>query len=452
VAEAGEYAWDLPHMLSTRRIGPDLSRVGLKVSDDWHYAHHWDPRLVVPESLMPAFPWLFAQVTARVRRQGDTLHLEPSPALARHFTLRPDRPLRLVPDRSGLTFVPPAADGGWPLDGTPVLDLGPLKGRPAALGEVRLVLPTREMVGLVRYLQRLGTSRGAWREAFPPAEPAPAGAPPADRAGLLAHGRRVFQRRCAGCHGSEGDGVGPAATFLDPRPRDLTAGIFKFRTTPSGSLPVDADLFRTISRGLGGTAMPGWHELPRADRMAVVAFVKTLSPRWTAEKAEPPEAIAPPPSPTEALLARGAEAYRSAKCGECHGDEGRGDGPSAAQLRDDFDQPVRPTDFTRGRLKGGATVADVYRTLTLGLDGTPMPSFADALPEEERWALAYHVLRLSAWSDPLTGQPLDLSRQARAALDAGGGEARPPARAWPAARGPGDAAASGRRYYRGIRD
>ena len=61
VSEAGEYVWDLPHLLSTRRIGPDLSRVGLKYSDDWHYAHHWNPRLLLPESLMPSFRWLFAR-------------------------------------------------------------------------------------------------------------------------------------------------------------------------------------------------------------------------------------------------------------------------------------------------------------------------------------------------------------------------------------------------------
>jgi cytochrome c oxidase cbb3-type subunit I/II len=62
VSEAGEYAFDQPHLLGTRRIGPDLTRVGLKYSDDWHYAHTWDPRITVPESIMPRFKWLFEQV------------------------------------------------------------------------------------------------------------------------------------------------------------------------------------------------------------------------------------------------------------------------------------------------------------------------------------------------------------------------------------------------------
>jgi cytochrome c oxidase cbb3-type subunit 2 len=53
VTQSGEYAYDLPHLFSTRRIGPDLSRVGLKYSDAWHLAHFWSPRMVVPDSIMP---------------------------------------------------------------------------------------------------------------------------------------------------------------------------------------------------------------------------------------------------------------------------------------------------------------------------------------------------------------------------------------------------------------
>ena len=65
-----------------------------------------------------------------------------------------------------------------------------------------------------------------------------------------ARGKAVYERRCVGCHGPNGDGNGPMATFLDPRPRDFRLGAFKFRTTPSGSLPTDGDLYRTLTRGL----------------------------------------------------------------------------------------------------------------------------------------------------------------------------------------------------------
>jgi cytochrome c oxidase cbb3-type subunit 2 len=415
VAEAAEYAWDLPHLLSTRRIGPDLSRVGLKYSDDWHYAHHWDPRLTVPDSIMPRFPWLFAQVVAPYRPGPDGMAIEPTPELRRYFTLRADRRIVLFPDETGLVFVPPRSDGEWPIDGTPVLDPTPLRGRPFGLAStsaprasaVRLVLPTRELVGLVHYLQKLGASRGAWRDVFEPQSVGVSVMAIPDTEDLRSRGRAVYERRCAGCHGARGDGAGPAATFLFPRPRDFTAGVFKFRTTPSGSLPTDGDLYRTVTRGLRWTAMPTGHELADKDRLAVVAYVKTFSRRWRDETPEPGLPISVPPPASSALLAEGRQLYEDSKCWECHGRDGRGDGPSADQLRDDFDLPIRPTDLTRGQLKGGSSVADVYRALTLGLDGTPMPSFADALDERARWSLAYYVLSLSAWTDPLTGRRLE---------------------------------------------
>jgi len=59
IADEREYIWDQPHFLGTRRIGPDLSRVGGKYSDDWHYSHFYYPRQMVPQSIMPAFTWLF---------------------------------------------------------------------------------------------------------------------------------------------------------------------------------------------------------------------------------------------------------------------------------------------------------------------------------------------------------------------------------------------------------
>src|SRR5206468_8017890 len=124
-----------------------------------------------------------------------------------------------------------------------------------------------------------------------------------------------------------------------------------------------------------------------------------------------------PPKATTEIVARGKDLYQKAKCSQCHGEEGKGDGESAADLTDDLKFPIRPADFTRGQLKGGSTVRDVFRTMTLGLDGTPMPSFADSMSDEERWAISYFVLSFSAWADPLTGQKLKLSPTAKAALN-----------------------------------
>ena len=449
VSEAGEYAYDLPHLLSTRRIGPDLTRVGLKYADDWHYAHHWDPRLVAPDSIMPSFKWLFDELTAVATRDGDQLRLRDSPDLRRWFTFRPDRSVVLFPNGSGLTFVPPSPDGRTPIDATPVLDVSGGK-QGGADARLRLVTPTPDLVDLVRYVQKLGMNRGAWRDAFEPQNVGVSAMTVPERPDLVDRGRAVYRQRCIGCHGPDGDGNGAAATFLSPRPRDFTAAVFKFRSTPSGSLPTDGDLYRTITRGVRWTAMPTWHELPDKDRLAVVAFIKTFSKRWKEETAEPP-IVMTPPAPRAELVTQGRALYERAKCWECHGESGRGDGPSAGQLKDDLDRAIRPTDLTRGQLKGGSSVADVFRTMTNGLDGTPMPSFADTMSDAERWAISYYVLSLSAWADPLTGRKLDLPRGARDALNSAGVVADHPRRAWAPDAGAA-VARSSRTYYPGISD
>ncbi|HEU5197820.1 MAG TPA: cbb3-type cytochrome c oxidase subunit II [Methylomirabilota bacterium] len=464
LSEAGEYAWDQPHLFSTRRIGPDLTRVGLKFSDDWHYAHHWDPRLVAPESMMPRFPWLFDDAVVPARE--DRIAPAATGTVKHWFTMRPDRPVPLFVNEDGLAFVRPRPDGGFPVDGTPVLDLSLRRSLAAApettsasmrmtpVAAVRLVAPTPDLVALVRYLQKLGTSRGAWRDVFEPQAVSVSAMTIPDSAELREHGREVFVDHCAGCHGARGDGAGRAATFLSPLPRDFTAGVFKFRSTPSGSLPTDGDLFRTITRGVRWTAMPTWHEVSDKERMAVVAYLKTLSKRWKEDPVEPAIVLPAPPKATPELLARGKTLYAQAKCAECHGEDGRGSGPSADSLQDDFQRPIRPADFTRGQLKAGGSVTDVYRTMTTGLDGTPMPSFADSMSDEERWAIAYYVLSFSAWADPLTGERLRLSPETRAALNAPETVADRPRTAFdPTRQSTGVVGAVRHKpYYPGIRD
>jgi len=449
VSEAGEYAFDQPHLFGTRRIGPDLTRVGGKYGDDWHYAHLWNPRLTAPESIMPALPWLFETLDVPVTGGTGAPALEPTPALRRYFTLRREREIPLFPNEDGVAFVRPAPDGALPLDGTPVLDPTLLQGS-ALARTVRLIVPTPDMVALVRYIQRLGMSRGAWRDAFEPQAVAVSALRVPDSDALRALGREVYHAHCVGCHGEHGDGAGPAATFLFPRPRDFTAAVFKFQSTPSGTLPTDGDLYRTITRGVRGTAMPTWHEVSERERLAVVAYIKTLSARWRQETPPTPLPVAAPPPATLELLARGRQLWARAKCAECHGDGGRGDGPSAGRLRDDFDAPIRPLDFARGQFKGGASVADVYRAMTNGLSGTPMPSYAESMTDDERWAISYYVLSFSAWTDPLTGERLRLSLAVRAALESPEVRAHSPARAFDPDAPSAATAGRPRRYYPGV--
>src|SRR5207248_3098191 len=180
------------------------------------------------------------------------------------------------------------------------------------LERVTLVFPTQELVGLVRYIQKLGTNRGAWGEVFEPQTVGVSVMNIPRSQDLLTLGREVYQARCVGCHGQDGDGNGLAATFLSPRPRNFMLGVFKFRTTPSGSLPTDGDLYRTVTRGVRWTSMPTWHELPDKERLAVVTFIKTLSKRWSAEAGEPPIHVPKPPRATPERLARGQTLYGQA--------------------------------------------------------------------------------------------------------------------------------------------
>jgi len=220
-----------------------------------------------------------------------------------------------------------------------------------------------------------------------------AAATPPDAA-AAARGHKAFDRYCVSCHGVAGDGRGPTADFIDPRPRVLTSGIFKFRSTPSGDLPTDADLLKTITNGLHTTYMPRWSAATEREREDLVQYVKSLSPRFTTDPQGKPIAIPPPPAVTPQLVQQGKQVWDKVQCAACHGDGGQGDGASASGLHDDWGYPIRPHDFTRGPLKVGDAPEDLYRAFMTGLNGTPMPSFADSISADEAWALVFYVRTL----------------------------------------------------------
>ena len=421
VTQAGEYAFDMPHLFSTRRIGPDLSRVGLKYSDAWHLAHFWNPRMLTPDSIMPRFTALFdGPYTAKIVADANgNRTLEPIPATTKLFDFKSDKQIQLTPNADGLLFVPER--GKYPVIFTP--------NQEYAGTAVTLVAETEDLKGLIAYLQKLGTNRGKWRDRFEPQlmEASQVTVPRSEE--WTNYGKQVYQRRCQGCHGAKGDGNGPAAAFMHKdRPRNFNLAVFKFRLTPSGSLPDDGDLLRTITRGVRGTSMPTWHELPEKDRLAVIQYVKyeLAVDRSKPDKPylyfveEPPKAplyIGEPPKPTPDIVAHGKEVWKSAKCWECHGDGGKGDGQKAVGLKDDFGFPIPPANLTTGQFKSGPSVKDIFRTMSTGLSGTPMPSYADTQSEGDRWALSYYVLTLSAYTDPLTGEPMQISAKDKAALN-----------------------------------
>lgn len=223
---------------------------------------------------------------------------------------------------------------------------------------------------------------------------------------FVEQGRNIYFKRCSFCHGLLGDGEGPAAKYLDPRPRDFTLGTFKFRTTESGELPTDADLFRTVSRGLPGTAMQAFDDdlikngLSEEERWQVIAYIKTfaqefddpeLDPVTTGKVIKLPEARAPYNAET---VAAGAVVFEKAKCWSCHGKLGRGDGNKEFR-KDDWGFPIRIRNVTHPwKIKAGSRVEDIYMRFTTGISGTPMPSFVKSLNEEDRWNLANYIKSL----------------------------------------------------------
>jgi mono/diheme cytochrome c family protein len=213
--------------------------------------------------------------------------------------------------------------------------------------------------------------------------------------GDAARGKPLYRRYCIGCHGPKGDGQGDNAPFMDPRPRDFTAGTFKCRSTPTGTLPLDTDVFSTIGRGIYASSMPPWGALEPQQRADLLAYVKDFCPRYRAEKPEAPLQIPPEPSNTAESVNRGAKVYERMECWKCHGKDGSGNGPSATTLTDNKDRLIVPYDFTKGtRFKCGQTNEDLYRIFMTGLDGTPMPSFKDNLPADEAWDLVHYLRTL----------------------------------------------------------
>jgi len=204
-----------------------------------------------------------------------------------------------------------------------------------------------------------------------------------------------YRRYCTGCHGDLGDGNVENAIWLDPRPRDFQLGVYKCRSTPTGTLPTDEDLFNTIGRGLDRSNMPQWSTFTSQQRADLVAYVKHFSPRFASEKPGTPIEIPPEPEVTADRIKAGREVYARVQCWKCHGVTGKANGPSAATLQDDLGRPIAAFNFTEGaRPKCGSSNRDIYRIFMTGLDGTPMPSFADNIKPDEAWDLVFYLRTL----------------------------------------------------------
>lgn len=245
-------------------------------------------------------------------------------------------------------------------------------------------------------------------------------------------GAAVFERRCAPCHGATGDGAGPAAEYLYPRPRDYRRGIFKFTSTPYGAKPRREDILRTVRQGARGTSMPEFSLLPTHELEAVVDYVLVLTHRGELEfqlalEAEEDDDISEEKTPelidqivsqwrlaqdqvvlpvtnmprsTPESIEKGKRAFMSdvAGCVKCHGEDGRGlTQENAKGFTDSWNFPTRAADLTAGMFHGGNRPIDIYRRIYSGINGTPMPGFKEKLAEqpEEFWNLVHFVQSVS---------------------------------------------------------
>ena len=269
-------------------------------------------------------------------------------------------------------------------------------------------------------------------EGFKKGELAPE--PPAD---VIEAGKRVYFTKCVWCHGVDGAGDGPGADRLWPRPRNFNQGTFKIRHTASGELPLYSyserspdsgknDLLDTVTHGLPGSAMPPWEGiLTEEQRVQVLAFVTTqlVKDRKFNDKATETQTILQlstlnPVPQTEESIKKGAELVVDKKCIVCHCVDGRGDG-NAFNLKDDWGFSIQPADWHkcwnfRGTRQDPYNVRNIFRTFSTGVNGTPMPSFADNTTVEERWHIANFVGSLCERDvdgktplpiDPLTDKP-----------------------------------------------
>lgn len=227
---------------------------------------------------------------------------------------------------------------------------------------------------------------------------------PGETPEALARGKAIYTRTCIWCHGIQGKGDGPAALFIGaytgPRPKDFTREDYKFRSTASGQLPTDEDLFRTLTKGIPGF-MPSFQSFTEQERWAVIAYIKTFAPGFQENGGTAITLPDPPITASPESISRGRSVYVEQKCEACHGLDGKGDGPLALarELTDTRGMALAATDLTRPRsFKNGTMPQDIIRTLLTGLNGTPMPSYEAAFEDhqEDLWHLANYLLSLSA--------------------------------------------------------
>ncbi len=220
-------------------------------------------------------------------------------------------------------------------------------------------------------------------------------------AGDVANGEVIYAKRCVGCHGVDGDGLGPGADRLVPPPRDFSSGMYKIMSTAfDGYIPQDQDIYDMISQGMPGTAMPGWQDvLSDQDMWDVVAYIKTFS-GYDEEQAGPVVDYGDPVENSADSISKGKALFEDGdRCTECHGSEGKGN--AIKRLLGDNGERTWPRNLTKPwTFRHSNDPRNIFTRVSVGIPGTQMPSFADpdsklVLSAEERWHVANYVASMA---------------------------------------------------------
>ncbi len=212
----------------------------------------------------------------------------------------------------------------------------------------------------------------------------------------IAAGKKIYEKKCYYCHGIKGDGNGSDAPRLDPKPRNFTRNEYKIRSTALGELPTDDDLFRIISSGVEGSAMPFWNSLSFEQRWQVIHYIKTFNKKFKENDSRKEVSTGAGNASTPESIERGKKLFKEAKCFLCHGEDGKADGPITTTLKGKWDIPFKARNLSQSWMyKGGNASEDIFRTITSGINETPMGSYADYLTDEDRWHLSHYVKSIS---------------------------------------------------------